>query len=92
MGHEIWSDPYCCGEKRSGSMGCGCHEGPGANVRVVIISVAEMEVVIISKQTLQNRLLASLILGLFERQDELPSTGSGAWLWHVCNLIILGLP
>ena len=27
-------------------------------------------------------------VGIFlvaERKDELPSTGSGVWLWHVCD-------
>ena len=73
-------------------MGCGCLEDPGSIVRLIIFLVAELELVIISKMTFQNQLSAILLLGLFERGDELPSTGSGVWLWHVCDRTTLASP
>ena len=58
------------------------------NVRSVIICSAMNGM----QQLFSEMIFGKNALGLFERQDELPSTGSAAWLWHVRDLIILDLP
>ena len=73
-------------------MGCGCLEDPGSNVRLVIFSIAELELAIISKMTFQNQLSAILLLGLFERKGELRSTVGGVWLWHGRDRTTLAFP
>ena len=41
---------------------------------------------------IKNYVKPAIRTGMFQRKDELPSTGSGAWLWHVCDRTNLASP